>query len=300
MHILITGGSGFIGSRLANRLIGEGHKVSVFSRHDSGISKNINFIRGDVLNRDDADKAFRTMPDVIYHLAAILDETKPDLERVIVEGTKNFLRKGIKRFILLSSLGVLGESKIPLAEDMPYRPGTRYERAKVVQEKLVIKSGIPYTIIRSTIVYGPNKFWKDILDAAKKGYPIIGSGRNFWHLVYVDDAVEALVLALKKEAKNEIFNIADADPMTYEEVYSEICRALNVNMPQKRVPVFAAKLFAYWKEFTGKSETTTRVSSIIRLVRNRIADISKARRILGYRPEYDFKTGIRKAIKALQ
>ncbi|NOX71184.1 MAG: NAD(P)-dependent oxidoreductase [Candidatus Micrarchaeota archaeon] len=299
MRILITGGTGFIGRRLAARLVEDGHDVTVFARGEDA-PKGVKLIRGDVLNADDAKAAMNPLPDVIYHLAAILDETNPDMEKVIVEGTKNFLAKGVKRFILLSSVGVLGEAKTPLTEDMPYRPGTKYEKAKVMQEKLVIGSGVPYTIMRSTIVYGPNRFWKDILNAAKKGHPIIGSGKNFWHLVYVDDVVEVLILALKDEAENHIFNIADSDPMTYREIYAEICRALGVSMPKKSVPVFAAKLFARWKELTGKSKTTTRVSSITRLVRNRIVDISKARKVLGYEPRYSFKKGLKVMINSLE
>ena len=154
--------------------------------------------------------------------------------------------------------------------------------------------------MRSTIAYGPNGFWKDIIKAAKKGYPMIGSGKNFWHLIYVDDIVQALMLALKDEAENEVFNIADADPKTYREIYKDITDALGVEFPSNSIPVVVAKLGAKWKEIRGGADTTTKVSSITRLVRNRIVDISKARRVLGYDPKFDFKTGIKKTIEELE
>ena len=297
MRILITGASGFVGKRLALRLLGEGHEVILFSRKNPGLPTA--FIKGDVLDRKASEKCFKKMPDIIYHLAASLDETDPLLEKVNIEGMKNFLRKGIKRFILLSSVGVLGESKFPLSEDMPQNPETRYEKSKAAQERILMESGIPFTIIRSTIIYGPNSFWKRIILAAKKGYPMIGSGKNFWHLVHIDDVIEALILALKKEAENEIFNIADGDPKTYGEIYEEICRALGAKMTEKKIPVLAALLYAKIMEIAGKSDVTTRTSSIRRLVRNRIVDISKARSVLGYEPKVSFEEGIRRTIKEL-
>ncbi|MBN2102393.1 MAG: NAD(P)-dependent oxidoreductase [Candidatus Aenigmarchaeota archaeon] len=298
MRVLITGGTGFVGNRLAKKLMKNGHEVVIFASYGEA-PKGAKLIKGDILNKKEVEKTLSPLPDVVYHLAAILDETDPMMKQVNIEGTINFLKKGIKRFILVSSVGVLGEARLPLDEDAPYNPDTGYEESKMQQEKLVKESGIPYTIIRSTIAYGPNKFWSDIIKAAKKRYPMIGSGKNFWHLIYVDDMVDALALALKPEAKNEIFNIADGDPKTYREIYKDIADALGVEMPTKTVPVFLAKLLARLKEKRRESDTTTKVSSITRLVRNRIVDISKARRVLGYKPKYDFKTGIRKTIKEL-
>ncbi len=299
MRILITGGTGFVGTRLAKKLIEKGHEVTIFASYGKA-PKGAKLIKGDILNKKEIEKALKSMPDIVYHLAAILDETEPLMKKVNIEGTINFLNKKLKRFILVSSVGVLGEARLPLNEEAPYNPDTGYEESKMQQEKIVKESGIPYTIIRSTIAYGPNKFWSDIIKAAKKRYPMIGSGKNFWHLIYVDDMVDALVLALKHEAKNEIFNIADGDPKTYREVYQDISDALGVEMPTKTVPVFLAKFLARLKEKRGKADTTTKVSSITRLVRNRIVDISKARKVLGYDPKYDFKTGIKKTIKELK
>lgn len=299
MKVLITGGCGFVGSRLAKKLMEEGHEVIVFDRMGEA-PKGAEMVKGDLLNTEDVDKAFGKKPDVVYHLAAILDETNPMMRKINVDGTKNFLKDGLKRFILTSSIGVLGEMKEPAKEDMSYRPDTEYEKTKMEQELMLKDSGIPYTILRCTIAYGPNGFWKDIIGAAKKGYPIIGSGKNFWHLLYVEDMVQALMLALKPEAENEIFNIADNDPKTYREIYQDIAEAVGVEVPEKSVPVLLAKLGAKWKEMRGKSSTTTKVSSITRLVRNRIVDISKAREVLGYDPKYDFKKGIKETVDSLE
>jgi nucleoside-diphosphate-sugar epimerase len=304
MKILVTGSSGFLGKKLCESLSGR-NKIIRFDRGGEG--KNL--IKGDITNPQDVAKAFLQKPDVVFHLAAILDETSPDLYRVNVEGTKNVLeesmRNKVKRFILVGPVGVLGESKEPLTEKNPYKPETIYEKSKVRAEELVKQYyreyGLNYTIVRLTIIYGNNSFWRQIISAAKNGYPLIGDGKNYWHLVYIDDAVKGLCLMLKDKAKNQIYNLAGPDPHTYEETYNMINKTLGIAQMKKHVPVYLANSIALANEIkfklTGQKPDVTKVrASITRLIRNRVVSIEKAKKELGFKPSFNLPKGMKKTV----
>lgn len=309
MNILITGGTGFLGSRLAKALVKKGHNVTILARlKDTRLERiGAKFVLGSVLDTDAVSSAVRGK-NIVYHLAANLDESDPDMYGTNVFGTKNVVdacrKYKVKRMIFSSSIGVLGYTNSPATEKMPYNPSTFYEKSKADAEKIVQKGNIPYTIMRMTILLGPNRFWEQIFRAAEKNYPMIGSGNNFWHIVYVDDAVDALILATNKKAENRIYNIANSDPHTYKETYFSICDALEIPRPKTRVPLWLANLAALMHEtkcrLRGKRPNVTRMrASIARLVRNRIVNIDKAKKELGYEPKYGLEKGIATTVKTL-
>lgn len=302
MRILLTGGTGFLGKRLVDILQKE-HEIIVLSKEGAKVP-GTSTVTGDVLDPVSLKKAFELKPDVVFHLAAILDEYDPMLWKVNVEGTRNVCdaacSSGVKRMIFTSSAGVLGSGV--LKEDSQYRPETRYEKSKAESEKILIREctscKIPYTILRFPIIYGPNGYWFQILRAAEQGYPLIGKAENRWHLLHINDAIDALLLALDEKAANRIYNIAAGDVHTYRETYAIIAAALGVEMTKKTIPVWKAKLLArvyelYCKIAGKKPRVTKMVASIERLVRDREVDISRASAELGYSPKYDLARGMK-------
>lgn len=309
MKILVTGANGFIGKRLVEKLSKE-HDVYGFSVVEDEVVGAKELIIGDVVK--DLSGLTRKRFDAVYHLAAVLDESNPDMWSVNVDGTRNMLNlcvnRKVERFITLGTMGVLGNTEEPAKEDFPYNPTTLYEKSKVEAERLImdykLRYQIPYTIMRSTIVYGPNQFWGQILFAVKNGYPLIGKGENKFHLIYVDDVVDALVLALDTRAKNQIYHVAGLDVHTYKETYEIMAELLEVEMTTRTVPVMFAKMRALTHEASSKvkgkpPKVTMMRSSIDRLVRNRVVSIDKAKKELGYKPRYSLREGMRETITEL-
>jgi nucleoside-diphosphate-sugar epimerase len=311
MKILVTGGTGFLGKRLVQKLATK-HKVTVFSRkRNDDFPKNVKMVNGDIRDKESLESAFmESKPDIVYHLAICLNESDPEMYEINAKGTKNVAelckRNSIKQLIFMSSSGVLGETRIPSKEDFPYRPKTSYERSKVESEHWIKKSGVPYTIIRTTIIIGSNMIWAQIFEAARKGYPVIGSGKNYFHLVYVEDIVRMLLLAAgNSKAFNQTFHVASKDTPTYYEVYRMIAEELDVKMTDKKIPLHVAYAAAFMhkvkRRLQGKQPSLTKSkSSIDRLVRNRIISTDKAKKVLGFEPKYDTREAIRETIKYLK
>jgi nucleoside-diphosphate-sugar epimerase len=306
MRILVTGGTGFIGRRLVNKLIEKGYEIIVFSRHEDEELKSMGakFVTGNIMNRDELRDAFPV--DFVYHLAANLDESDPIMYDMNVIGTKNVIELSkeynVKGIILMSSCGVLGDVKVA-TEDLPYNPKTKYEKSKMESEKLVIGSGLNYAIIRAPVILGPNEIWLNIIEAAKSRYPIIGNGSNHFHLAYIDDVVDLLVLAKEsKNALNQIFHIATSDIPTYEDVYRMICENLGIEMTKKHISVFLIKLISIFHilscKIRGRKPKLVLIkSSIDRLIRDRTISIEKTRQLLGFVPKYNTQTALKHTIE---
>lgn len=309
MNILVTGGTGFLGKRLVQQL-SKKHKVFVYSRnkHDDTIGIAVH---GDIRDKESLESAFAGKKiDAVYHLAISLNESDPDMFEINTKGTRNVAelakKHKVKQIIYMGSSGVLGETKMPAKEDMPYNPKTNYEKSKMEGEKTIKQCGVPYTIIRTTIIIGPNLIWTQIFGAARKGYPVLGEGDNYFHLVYVEDVARMLLLVLgNRKALGQTFHVASKDTPTYYEVYKIITEELGVKMTKKKIPLAIAYTASYIhtlkSRLAGKQPSLTKSkSSIDRLVRNRIISTEKAKRILGFEPRYSTREAIRETIKYIK
>ncbi|MBW6451392.1 MAG: NAD-dependent epimerase/dehydratase family protein [DPANN group archaeon] len=316
MKIFITGGTGFLGRLIITELLKKNHEITTFTMDvNVDMPKTVKVIKGDILDKTSLLKAMKGH-DAVYHLAAILDESVAydKMHKVNVDGTQNVLEacklSNVKKFIFASSVGVMGDIRdSPADESYPYNPITNYEKTKADAEKLVLKYSLKndfqVTILRPSIVVGPNDNWRQIIKAVKKGYPYLGLGNNHWHLVDITDTVYAFVLALNDKGKNEVYIIASEDAPTYKEIYETLSRILNVEPPKYSVPVFVAKTIFYiygriCKLLSKTPSLTYRVSSVERLVRERYFDISKAKKQLGYKPKYDTEKSLKKLVGELE
>ncbi|MBS3062599.1 MAG: NAD-dependent epimerase/dehydratase family protein [Candidatus Diapherotrites archaeon] len=290
MRILVTGGDGFIGSKLVALLRKRGHYVREF--------------KGEIADKANVERQVRGF-DAVCHLAALIDETagRQRLFEVNVNGTKNVLEAAaqarVQRFLHVSTVGVHGEAREKIDENAAFHPETGYEQSKAEAEKLVhaYLEVLPLTIVRPALVLGANEYWRKIIDQVAKGFPLIGSGKNRWQIVYVDDLVEALAGLLGREdAIGETYIVAEEKPSTLREIYEEINHQLGRKEPVKTLAPVAAKALSY--VFLAQSLVTGKKSILLpqhvdRVVRNREYSIEKIK-ALGWKPKYDAKAAVAK------
>jgi len=250
MKVLVTGGAGFIGSHLVDKLLTLGFEVVVVDNLSTGKKKNINprakFYKTDI--RSDAlDEVFtQETPDTVFHLAAqtnIMTSIKNPKEdySINVEGTLNLLKSSqelrVKRFIFSSTVAVYGEPRyFPTDERHPTNPINPYGENKLATEKYVEsfaqKSEFEFTILRYANVYGPRQTRSSkaavitiFLDKMKRGesVEIFGDGTQERDFVYVGDVVQATVSAMKK-GSGEILNIGTGNGVNINELFGLLCQ----------------------------------------------------------------------------
>jgi UDP-glucose 4-epimerase len=238
--ILVTGGSGFIGSHVVDKLIEKGYKVAVFDK-TKPLREDVDWRQGDLLNENEVLEACRDA-EVIFHLAAIADVnvalSHPELCLQINEvGTSNILKaataRETERVILASTIWVYGNREGMVDEDTPIQmPDHIYTKTKIGQEHLLVTwqkhFGLSYTILRYGIPYGPrmrpNMVIATFVSKAIRKEPvtIFGDGMQGRNFIYAEDLAEGNIAALSSKAKNQIVNIAGSEFITINQLINNL------------------------------------------------------------------------------
>jgi len=257
--ILITGGAGFIGSHLVNRLIKEGHKVYIIDDLSGGKKKNINpestFYKADLRNAELIDKIIRKIkPEIVYHLAANAAENKAQFSPIDIT-TRNWntfintlvssLRNGMKRIVFTSSIAVYGAQQTPFMETAKPEPEDLYGVSKrAIEETLKILSNVhqfEYVITRPHNVYGPRQnmidpyrnvvtiFMNSLLK--NKPYYIYGNGNQRRCFSYIDDVVDAILICGFGKFHGMTFNIGADNDYSINELSKIIQEVSEKNIP---------------------------------------------------------------------
>jgi dihydroflavonol-4-reductase len=312
MKILVTGASGFTGSNLARALIGRGESVRALvrpiSRLPDDLAGRVERVDGDLTNPADCLNAVEGC-GVVYHIAALYREEKNQKAffDVNVGGTRNILeackKVGVERVVHCSTVGVHGNLRsVPGDESALFRPGDPYQRSKLEGELLARERGLPLSVFRPTGIYGPGdtrllKFFRMV----KKRRPLIGSGKLHYHLTFIDDLVEGIILCgTHPAAVGEVFILGGPDAPTLHEWYKTIAEILGVKPAKLRLPVWpflaaGATLEVLFKPL-GKQPPLHR-RSVHFFTHDRWFDISKARRVLGYEPKVGLREGMERTAK---
>jgi len=257
MLVLVTGGAGFIGSHLVDRLVKDGFRVRVIDNLKSGMLENLAHYRndprvevmvGDLKKMEEALKAVDGT-NVVFHYAANpevrVSTTNPEIhfnENVVA--TFNLLeamrRKEVKEIVFASSSSVYGEpEEIPVGEDAPVKPVSVYGASKAACENLIHAYtklyGIRAVALRYANVVGPRLRHGVIWDFANKllrnpsELEILGDGKQVRSYVHVSDAVEATIIAWEKGGQGfEVYNVASEDWITVDEVADEVVKAMGL------------------------------------------------------------------------
>ncbi|MBE9547078.1 MAG: NAD(P)-dependent oxidoreductase [Proteobacteria bacterium] len=259
MNVFISGGTGFIGSRLALKCLEKGDSVKVLGQENNPAeaenkqlieAKGAEVILASVTDRERLFELLQGI-DLVYHLAAAQHEANvPDqvFWDVNVTGTKNILEAsvsaGVKRFVHGSTIGVYGSTlEGNVDEQSPLKPDNIYGITKLEGEKLVLsfRQKLPVVIIRISETYGPgDRRLLKLFKAIKKNlFFMIGNGENIHHLIYVDDLIQGLFLAATtKEAVGNVFVLAGKEPLTTTEMVRAIAQELGTSIPKFRAPLF--------------------------------------------------------------
>jgi nucleoside-diphosphate-sugar epimerase len=272
MNVLITGGTGFIGSRLAQRCLEKGYEVSILGREDANDAEiqnrtfldnlGINVVLGSVTDRK---RMFELTIDmnIVFHLAAAQHEMNvPDelFRSVNVEGTRNVLdasiAAGVERFIHGSSIGVYDRSVTSIVdESTPLKPDNIYGVTKAEGEEVVraCYDQIPCTIVRISETYGPgDRRLLKLFSGIRKGvFFVIGNGENIHQLIYVDDLVDGFLLAAKEPAAiGETFILAGSERLTTNDMVKATAEAVGAQQKKWRAPLWPFMLIATILEVT--------------------------------------------------
>ena len=262
MRVLVTGGAGFIGSHLVDRLVRDGYRVRVVDNLSSGRVENIKhhldagtveLIVGDLKDPQIALRAVEGV-DTVFHFAANLEvrvsTTNPEIhfnENIVA--TFNLLeamrKKGVKELVFASSSSVYGEpEEIPVDENAPIRPVSVYGASKAACEALIHAYtklyGVKAVVLRYANVVGSRLRHGVVWDFVNKllknpaELEILGDGRQVRSYIYIDDTIEATITAWRKtETGYEVYNIASEDWITVDEVADEVIKAMGLNSVKK-------------------------------------------------------------------
>jgi nucleoside-diphosphate-sugar epimerase len=244
--IAITGGNGFIGRHLVRRHVDGGDRVRVLTRR-AEVPHGAERFAGDLAN---IPRAVVDGADVLYHCAGEIRDAEA-MHRVHVDGTRALLDAAagnIGRWVQLSSVGAYGARREGVVRETDeLRPVGPYERTKAESDALVEARGIPYTILRPSIVFGadmPNQSLRQLVRMIDRrlffyiGRP--GASANYIHVERVVDALQ--LCATHEAALGEVFNLSDY--LTLEEFVNAIAAALGRSEPKLRLPEWPVRLAA--------------------------------------------------------
>jgi nucleoside-diphosphate-sugar epimerase len=316
MRILVTGGTGFTGKALVRRLLDQGHQVVALDYKEGLKTRELREWGAEVVlgSVTDAEVVRRSMRgvEVVHHLAAAFREMNvPDSHywNVNVQGTRNVLEaalaEGVRKLVYCSTCGVHGNiDRPPGGEDAPIQPADYYQRTKYEAEPVVQefhRRGLPSVILRPAAIYGPGdpeRFLMIYRRVARGSFPMFGDGKTLYHPLYIDNLVDAFVLAMADGAGDgEAYLIADEEYLGIEELVRRVGRSLGVEVKVPHYPVWPVVAAGHVVEKACRPFGITPPIFPRRVDwyrQNRAFKIDKAKRDLGYAPRVGIDEGLRR------
>ena len=314
MKILVTGGTGFTGSHLVKRLLSLGHEVSVLDNQEGIVFTELKELGADLHIGSVTDEALLESliegREVIFHLAAAFRKVnlpKSVYKDVNVGGMRTLLelakKHNTRKIVYCSTQGVHGNVDNPPGDETtPIEPEDYYQQTKwegeVVAEEF-IKDGMDITTLRPTAIYGPGdpgRFVMLFRRVHKGFFPFFGPGKAFYHPLYIDNFVDAFILAMEKpEGKGQTYLIADEKFYPIKEIVLMIKEIMGaplkiIHFPFWTIYVLSSIVELIYKPFPADPPLFRRRADWFR--QNRAFKIDKAKNELGYQPAVDLREGL--------
>ncbi|OXM82922.1 NAD-dependent epimerase/dehydratase family protein [Paenibacillus rigui] len=318
MKALVTGGTGFLGRRLAVRLRDAGWEVTAMARQDGPRdmlhAEGIRFLQRDLRSSEQVNEACAGH-DAVFHCGARSASwgMYRDFYETNVKGTEHVIggciRHGVERLIHVSTPSVCFGSAHRLnvreTDPLPARQASPYAATKLLAEEAVQRAaanGLGAVVIRPRAIFGPGDtsiLPRLIAANAQRGVPLIDKGSALIDLTYVDNVVDALLLCQQAPAhcNGRIYHITNGEPMPFAEAAERLFRSLGQPLRAKPLPFAAAYAAAFLMEAAARLLPGDREPMLTRAVagmigRSQTLDISAARRDLGYHPGVSIDEGL--------
>ena len=323
MRLLVTGGTGFIGSHLAEQGRRLGAEVVVLGLADRPEEQanaellrrqGVQVLAGSITDPELCRRAVQGATHVFHLAVAMREGAKSDqyFESINLGGTRVLLEAAaderVRRFVYCSTIGIFGHRAPGItSEESPLAPGNVYERTKVAAEGLVRELGtertLPWTILRPADVYGPRdqRLLKLFKGVAAGRFPLFGTGEGRRHMIYVDDVVSGFFRACEREAAlGEALILAGPKACTLRELIAEVQKATGSPRYGLRLPLKPMLLAA------GVVEDVSRAAGVEPPIYRRRMDFfwsdsefdtTRARQALDWAPRVDLPEGIRRTLE---
>ena len=318
MRVLVTGGTGFIGSALVKRLLKQGTTVGVLVRDErklgTSLRKKVETYRADISDLTSLELLFSSgkSMDILFHLAARTDYEagEQELFRTNVTGTLNLLnlamKKGIKKFVFASSIEAIGpvrKEDVPADESHVCQPVNSYGESKLWAEREVTRfrsqGKLDTVILRLGNVYGPGSlsFVSPIASAIlskDKRYLYFNRNQYTWHPLYIKDAIDGIMKAAVRKRTNDVYILTGAEGVTVGSLSQLIAQELNIDIKTLRLDRLE-KLYLSLEKKISKLYHGSVDADKKRI--HWVYSIEKARKDLGYCPKVRLREGIVKTLE---
>ena len=283
MRVAITGGTGFVGSNTARALLAAGHEVVLVARGSRRVAprEGLRVVRADVIAGKGLAEAF-TGCDAVVHLTAVIREKgKQTFDAVIRRGTENVVAAsssaGIRHLVYVSAIGADPDPRFP------------YHYTKWMAEQAVRASGIPFTILRPSLIFGPGDgFFTTLCSLVRHSIPVIpiaGDGGALFQPISIDDVVRCIVLSLERGPTMRFIEIGGPEQLSYEGIVDVIHDAIGAGMRIKvHVPVAALLPAAMVMDKLLPNPPVT-PAQLRMLARHNVTRIDSVRSAFGFVPE---------------
>lgn len=315
MKVLVTGGSGFLGSHVAELLSKDGHQVVALVRRSSNKKfleslANVTFAEGSVEDREAVDRAMVGVDAVVHSAGVVKARSEAAFFETNTQGTVNLLEAakahapGLRRFVHISSLEACGPSSdggpVPVDQEQPV---TAYGRSKLAAEKEVLKrkDELPVVVLRPAAIYGPRDV--EILEAfkaaRKRQWPVIGDGTMLGGWVYGPDCARACILAIDAAVPSgSIYFVDDGIPRPMSSAMGELLHdalgtrpLVRLGLPLQLLGVAARGVETYGR-LRNKAVMLTR-EKVVMLSKHWVSDSAKTRSDLKWEPAVSLPDGLR-------
>jgi dihydroflavonol-4-reductase len=317
VKVLVTGATGFTGGHLARALARRGYDVRALVRDDTRGADlarvGVVLVPGDLTNASSWVRALEGV-EVVYNIAALYRQAglaESTYRRVNALAVADLVAAaagaGVRRVVHCSTVGVHGDIEHPPAdEDAPLRPGDVYQDTKVEGERLARaaadRTGIELTIARPSGIYGPGdrRLLKLFRGVARRRFVVLGDGRIFYHLTYIDDLVEGFRLCGEgAAAAGRTYILAGGEVSTLNELVSLIAEEAGVPPPGVHLPVWPFWIAGAVCEAVCRPlgvEPPLYRRRVDFFTKSRAFRIDRARRELGFAPAVGLRDGVRRTL----